>query len=280
MIPCPREDEWLELAVGAVPPPRDAELHAHRLACAACHRIWTSIAELTAHLAAPPLDLEVHVDANVAALMGRVAGEERASSRVRFLRRASIAVGGLAAAAALMLFVSRSGPGGSRPELEARGGGDASVRTIGRHVGFRLFRLEDGGLMPLQQGDSVDGATAFTGSYRNIGDGTAHLLVFAVDARGTVHWLYPAFTDPATDPRALSIGSSPTDAVLPTSVRLAAPALGRMRVLTLTMNQSHTVSEIESLPPSELSRDALARRFAGASVDELSLEVMNEQRHP
>jgi len=280
MTTCPPEDHWLELAVGGVLPPRAAELHAHRVTCAICDGTWASITELTSDLSAPPRDIELDVDESVAALMDRITREDRALSRARFLRWSSAAAGGLAAAAASILLVSRGGRGEQRAELQARGGADASGHTLGRQVGFRLLRIDDGGFVRLRQGDSVDRATTFTGTYRNIGDGAAHLLVFAVDARDAVHWLYPAFTDPSTDPRAVVIEASRTDVVLPTSVRLEAPAVGTMRVIALIAPQDHGVSEVEALAPTELSRDALARRFPEASVEELSLEVLAEQRFP
>jgi hypothetical protein len=87
-------------------------------------------------------------------------------------------------------------------------------------------------------------------------------MVFAVDAAGEVHWIYPAYLDPNTDPTSIELPPSRAEQRLPDQVELADPAAGPLRLITIVSPAPIHVSEIER------STDDLPARFPDADVRE------------
>jgi hypothetical protein len=110
------------------------------------------------------------------------------------------------------------------------------------------------------------------GVYRNLDtSGAVYLLAFVVDARGTVHWLYPAYTDASEDPASLLLPPRSEDTPLSDTVVLDTPAQGPARLVTVLSREPLHVSDIESLPPEQLSTDALRARLGEVHVSESPL---------
>jgi hypothetical protein len=277
MSTCPTEEELFLLADDTERPAeaRARELRTHLETCARCSAEWQSIALLTGNLAAMPAELDV--ESNVAAVLARIAAPR---SVVRRFRRswAGIIAAGLSAAAAVVLALRLTGgpPSSDESRFAARGRGTAKVAAsspLEGRVSLHLLRLATPAPVVVRSGDAVDTADAFVCAYRNVGSTEAHVLVFGVDARAAVHWLYPEFTDAATDPESATLGVAAEDMTMRTSVVLEAPAPGPMHVYAVVTEETHHVSEIENLPAGDLSASELVRRFPRALVDEWVVEV-------
>jgi hypothetical protein len=101
----------------------------------------------------------------------------------------------------------------------------------------------------------------------------AHLLCFAVDAEGEVHWLYPAFEDAASDPPSVVLPPGRATTAMDTEAVLEGLAPGPLHVHALVSARSLHVSDVERLPPGERTGAALAARFSDADLRSWDLRV-------
>jgi hypothetical protein len=150
-----------------------------------------------------------------------------------------------------------------------RGGADASLRTPASEVLVVRGRQ----LLPLS-GRSLSPTDAFAVRYVNPTAETQYLAAFAVDAAGTVHWIFPEYMDAATDPSSIPLASAKDEQLLPQVVAPEKPAPGPMRVFTLTSNEPAKVKRLESAlreaPPGLPIGRALARLYPNALIREWS----------
>ena len=163
------------------------------------------------------------------------------------------------------------GPAVPAEHFEARGG--AADAGPSRDIGVQLYAL-DPSLHALASGAPVRAGTPLTAGLRNLGDGAAYLLLFGVDSKHAVHWIAPEFTKPGTHPEAISIAPKVAERLLPRSVTFDDLAPGRLRLVTVITNEPTHVSAVEGLAAAELEVEGLARRFPGAEIRELTLEVL------
>jgi anti-sigma factor RsiW len=270
MTTCPSSDELLLLLDGEVTENRAAELRAHLAACSACARELRAQEALVAHLGAPVPGAPS--PGAVDAVMARIARREAAVPRRRW--RIALPALALGAAAAVVAVVAlRPGPPGSdalrAPGFEARGGAAPGWE---RSVGVELW-VAGPPAHRLTEGARVTGATAYAASYRNLTGEAVHLLAFAVDAAGEVHWLYPAYLAPGSDPAAVVLPPSREPSPLPDAVALEGVPAGALRLLTVLSPRPVTVSQVERLGPPALEPAELRRRFPGSRVDLLRVQV-------
>jgi hypothetical protein len=121
-------------------------------------------------------------------------------------------------------------------------------------------------------------STVFVASYSNIDTAAAHLLAFGIDARGEVHWLYPAFDDSRADPQAVRLEPLHVQQALPDSVVLEDVPVGPLRIVSIISRGPLHVSSVEGLPADERTLETLRARFPGARVGELLLRVEPSSR--
>ena len=93
----------------------------------------------------------------------------------------------------------------------------------------------------LRQGDGI-AVTAHNGNP----DLPIYLMVFAVDAKDEVHWILPAWSDPAQNPRSVLL---PAGSALPAPAGRTpeAPAAGKLRLLSLLSRGPLDVRSVEAL---------------------------------
>jgi len=269
---CLSEEQLLRLLDGGVAPNEASGLRAHIDGCAACRASWNELESMAEDFKAP---VDFDADEHVASVMRRVVAvpDGAAKRRSRLPALAVAATSALALAAALALFVrTPSGaPLGSSPSgFTARGA--AANPTLARDVGVELFAGTTD-LVRLKGGEPVVPDTAFTMAYTNVHPGPAYLLLFAVDAANTVHWLYPAYTSQAEDPSSVPLAPADREHAMPTSVILDAPSQGDLRVVTIVTEGPRHVSEIETRAPDALAHEALEQAFPHGVVTELRLHV-------
>ncbi|HWM85852.1 MAG TPA: anti-sigma factor [Kofleriaceae bacterium] len=272
--PCPARDELVASVDGEVTANRAAAIERHAATCAACRAELGEVRRLIDALAAPVPGIQPDATRR---LLDRLDGPEPAAPGVH--RAGTRAVAATAAVAAVLLgvfAVQRLSGTPPEPAEDAafRPRGAPAASSLQRRVGVQLYAVADRGA-PLAAGAAVAPDAAFVASYRNLGpaDRPVFLLQFAVDAAGTVHWLYPAYTDPASDPPALRLAPSAVEAWLADSVVLDGPAPGPMRVITMVAPASLRVSAIEALSPDARELERLRARWPEAVIDELLLRV-------
>ena len=105
---------------------------------------------------------------------------------------------------ALWLRPSTGGVGaGLDGEYRAK---SAGAPTQEPWVALEVYHLPAGG-SPARVGSRLPRGDGLLCAYSNLGrEPFRHLMVIAVDRRGEVFWLYPAFDRPGTDPTAVAIG--------------------------------------------------------------------------
>ncbi|MGA9524489.1 MAG: hypothetical protein WBV82_23740 [Myxococcaceae bacterium] len=266
---CAAPEELLMLHDGELRENRARELREHLGQCLFCQREWTQQQELLRAIAAPveetsPLELRV------AELMSRLPEHP---VRGRGLRSRAVwgwGLGALAAGFVLVFGVIDIGARYPDVPFHARGGGESE--TVSQRVGVSLYALEDP-LRKLDPGANLHAQTGLMAAYRNLDARPVYLLLFGVDARGAVHWLQPGYTDPATNPSSVRLDSGTGQVPLPESVVLGDPEPGTLRVYSLVTREPLQVSDIESLPPGQLTAESLGRRWPNAAVTELLLKL-------
>jgi hypothetical protein len=267
---CPSHDELTRLVDGEITANRTAALEAHLAACPPCQREVGGLRQVLEDLARPLPGVpsaEHH-----AAIMRRLdaAPAPRRATRPRVALWAG-ALGGVAAAAAavFLLMVPRE------PAFQARGTADGGA--LRRLVGVTVYRAGER-LAPLEAGAVVSADTRLTVAYRNhLRDRAVYLMVFAIDAKETVHWLFPAFTDAMTDPPAMALTHGPTDTVMPEAVALERPAAGPLRIVSLITPAPLRVSTVESLAPDRLTTSALGALARDGDLREITVTVSPEK---
>jgi hypothetical protein len=261
--PCPKPQELTRLLDGELTENRAASLRAHLVTCAACAVALAAQRRLVARIAAPIPDSPS--PGALAAVMSRLGGEVPVPT-ARSPRRVLGMLGGLAAAAALASVGVALLPGRAPDHgaFTARG----AVVEWTRKVGVDLWVLERAP-RPIAAGDRLVEGTALVASFSNVDSSPAYLLAFAVDARDDVHWLYPAFVEPGSDPASIRLDPAVVHRALPESVILEDVSPGPLRFFLVVTREPLPVSSIESARGPARSLAALRARWPDARVDEL-----------
>lgn len=268
MSHCPRPPELARLLDGELTENRAARVRAHLDACAACAAELDAQRTLVGRIAAPVPGLRL--DAALTSVMRRLDGAPAPAARPRPRRAIAVALSasGLAAAAAVAIVTLAPRPG-AEPDRGAFAARGASAEWT-RKVGVELWALE-GAPRRLSKGDRLAPGVALVGAFSNVDPGPAHLLAFALDAGGAVHWLYPAFDDARSDPASLRLEGSVVHRALPESVILQDVPPGPLRFVLVVTPEPLRVSAIEAAAPTDRTPSALRARWPAARVDELDV---------
>jgi hypothetical protein len=95
--------------------------------------------------------------------------------------------------------------------------------------------------------------------------------VFLVDAKRDVHWLYPAFIDPRSNPSSIAIPPATAPHSMGDGVTFSDLAPGAAIVVTMLTKTPLSVSQIEQ--QSDVTPDALRRAFPDAVIHVLPIRV-------
>jgi Putative zinc-finger len=266
---CPTETELLSFVDADAPPEQLARVEKHLEECGSCAKramtLSTLVQDLSAALEQQPLDVADHV----ASVMRRLDAPPMAPGWSRFVRWG----GGLAVAAASLLLVAKlRAPHELRGEEELVARGGAVEASLSRHVGVQLY-AQGQSLTALGSGSRVTRSTPLTAGLRNAGSERAYLLLFAVDSRQEVHWLAPQYTSEGEDPEATPIAASAGERLLPSVAVFDDLAPGPLRVVAVLARSPLRVSDVEALPPSELTAERLLERLPRAEIRQFLLEA-------
>ena len=257
---CPASETLAAWAAGEVTLEQQRQLLQHVRGCRSCgpqaERMRLLTGELRGLSLAPPAP----------AFTASVLAQLRARpARSRGSRLPLLAAAGLAALG-LLAVVQLQAP---RGELEARGGGVASRDRVGIQV-----RVHEPGQAPAlltsRRVVSVDAGYSFV--LLNRSRKPQHVMLFALDARSEVHWFYPAFLDPHSDPRSLAVPPTPDVQALPEGITPEQPAVGPFQIAALFTAAPLTVSEVEKRIR-ESGLPALAGVRPAAQLQVLSVDV-------
>ena len=275
---CPSEDELLSFVDADLSPEQLARIEKHLEVCSACAKVVMTLSSLVEDLGAPlsaepPLDVALHV----ASVMDRL---DSPVSERRWSAWFSWGGGLVAAAAALFLFVKLQGPavphGVPGGELAARGG--PTEASLSRNVGVQLYSSRHAELTALGSGSRIAQSAALTAGLRNLASERAYLLLFALDSRQAVHWIAPEYTRPDSNPEASPIAPATTERLLPSVAVFDDLAPGPLRVIAVISSDPLHVSDVEALPPDELSAERLLKRFPRSEVRQFLLVVQSETK--
>ncbi len=268
----PSTAEWMRFLDGEVTANRAAQMHDHADGCADCERemlrLRTTIEQIERPIAMAGPGAVEEIMQRIGALPDRPEEPVRRISNRTLLMWAG---GGALAAAAALAFVAIA-PSKREGVFSARGGaaalGDAA--ELERNVGFSFFAGSAG---EIAQGAKISSRAELTARYRNLLDVPVYALVFAIDAAGEVHWLYPAFVDPETVPVAERLTSNEREGRFGDGVVLDAPASGPMSLIALISREPMTVAAIESLSIEQRTPAAIAARWSDSSLQSIDVEV-------
>lgn len=146
----------------------------------------------------------------------------------------------------------------------SRGGGDPVARGAlsgaSSAPSLHLYRSVGGKTEPL--GRELNGGDGILIAYSNPSAELRHLMVFAVDQRGDIHWYYPAYERLGEDPAAIPIRTGAFGVELGEEIRHPLPP-GALRIFALFLPEPMHVLGIETLMRTELARH-------GGAVEEVS----------
>lgn len=274
--PCPEESELVRFVDDDLPPEPADRQRAHLAECSRCRdeeaRLRAIVADVRAPLS-PAFDVRAHVEG----VMARLDRPHKEAARGRGM---SPWVGAASLAVGLMLvgyLAARRAPEPAPATWQARGGAAAS--SVAREVGVWPCALE-GAPRRLGPGATIRPDTPLSALFRNAGPAPAFLLLFAVDARGDVHWISPAYARPDTDPPATMLPPGAEQRLLATTAVLDGVPAGPLRIVAVIGRAPARVSEVERLGGSELAARSIASRFAGAEVRETLIAVRGPGPEP
>lgn len=267
---CMTDEEIFAIVDGA----KHAEHEAHARQCAACSERLDELRRATTHLTAPvfvaPTKLAVD---DVMARLGTVVPDPSlftppapAERKARVVRTFVGAAAGLALLGLVTFGLLQPEIGNG--DLRARGGSIAASteRRVGVHV--------HAGGQALVSNTTVRPDDTWSITYENGMGEPVYVLVFAIDAKGAVHWLCPVYVDAQSDPLSTPLPPSDTKSALPIGVQLESPAAGPMRVVAIVSHAVMHVKDVDTLQATELESSSLRGRWPEADVRDLATVVI------
>jgi hypothetical protein len=244
---CLSEDRLVKAELGELPLNDMAGIDGHVSDCVRCARMRDDVQKLLRDLALgpPPETADSFIDRVMSArpTVESTAEEPRRPWRLSWSLRIPVL-----AAAALALTIAGIGRFVSlrhdRDGTWTARGQRSHARASPASASSEVLVMRGGHLLPVA-GRTLAPDDLFAVHYANPGKDTRYLLAFAVDAAQVVHWIYPEYTDEATDPQSFPLPVSEETRLLPQLVEPEAPAEGPMQVVALTSQRPVRVKEVE-----------------------------------
>ncbi len=234
---CPDTERLLLHVLGELTVNEASEIAAHGAVCQSCRGALREHAALLEDLRAPP-PLATYDEEFTRQVLATCARAPAASTQKR---RAPLIISLSVAAAAALAYVAAPRPDQER--FTARGAAAIS-RSLAAEVMFVRERI----FYPVA-GARLAAGDALAVRCTNTTDAPSYLAVFALDAAGTAHWIYPSYLDPDSDPASIRISSGLRDHMLEEVAEPAQPAAGKMRVFALFTAQPLHVKAVEAQLP-------------------------------
>lgn len=140
-----------------------------------------------------------------------------------------------------LLFFRTQSPNDSREFVAKSNGAPAAERW----AGIRAYRVIDRGT-PQPLGAEVSSSDGLLFSYTNLGvQPFDYLMIFALDARGEVHWFYPAYERAGQNPESIAITRGASNVPLGDLVQQDF-AGGALTLYALFTRRPSTVLDVEA----------------------------------
>jgi hypothetical protein len=221
--------------------------------------------QMLADLASPE-NGEASADAFVSQVLQACAREPAVRPPVKAPRaRALLLAGALAAAAAAVVAVL---PQAAKVDEHWAARGKAPGSSL-RQAQAELFYVRAGKALAAE-GAALHAGDGFLVRCANASEKQTFLAVFARDAQGEIHWLYPAYSDARQNPHSLEIAAHAPEHALDEVVEPDAPAAGPMRVFALFTDAPLSVREVEARLLGGSLAD-VSTRFGNARIREWSV---------
>ncbi|HSY39018.1 MAG TPA: hypothetical protein VLA79_05800 [Polyangia bacterium] len=253
---CPDRDTLLLDELGELPVNGRQALRAHVESCGRCLDERSELRRVMASLR--PAEGVREASSDGAAFSARllaavsVTPQERRPPERRWYLGRTVVAGTLAAAAMGAVWLLASPRADVRPpaseERAQRIAGTFAARgapAAGERLSAEILLVRGGHLQPLA-GAAVRRSDALAVRVTNLSGAEAHVMAFAWDAAGEVHWLYPAYLDARTNPRSVPIAAGAQDRLLNDVVQPDAPHAGPLRLVTLMAPSPLTVKDVEA----------------------------------
>lgn len=157
--------------------------------------------------------------------------------------RRAFGVGAALAAAACLALGVGLWPRAPAETITARGVVPEGLRaTVQAFVG----RAAPGSAPALLEGARLGPGDGILVRYSNHSTAAVYLMVFALDERGSVHWLHPAYLNESTNPTSLELARNVTHRVLPEVAEPEDAAAGALRVYALLSPRALDVKSVEN----------------------------------
>jgi hypothetical protein len=256
---CPAPEELLRSELGELVTHRANDIARHVATCAACIQRQRAQRALFEELAAPPA-LPLSDGAFVEGVLRRRDLTDRtATGSPRNSLPWAVGLAAVVAMAAAWAIVPRLGQ--HEGTFTARG---AKHETS--EVAFvEVLRVRANGLEPIR-GTTLHPGDGINVRYTNPSKLPRYLMVFVLDSQREVHWIYPAYLDPGSNPDAVELAPQTTARLLDEAVEPEAPAPGPLRIVTLVMDRPLTVKDVEARIRSEAPD--LKRLFPAVQVND------------
>lgn len=256
---CPTPEELLSSELGELVTHRANDIARHVATCATCTQRQRAQTAFLDDLAAPPV-LPLSDNAFIEGVLRRRDLADRTSLGAP--RRSlpwAVGFAAVAALAAALAIVPRLGQ--HEGTFTARGAKhQASDATV-----VEVLRVRANGLEPIR-GTTLHPGDGINVRYTNPSKSPRYLMVFVLDSQREVHWIYPAYLDPAMNPSAVVLEAQSAARLLDEAVEPEAPAAGPLRVVTLVMDHPLTVKDVEARIRSEAPD--LKRLFPSIQVND------------
>jgi len=281
---CPPADTLLLDELGELPVNDREAVRAHVDGCRRCLAERTALRTMMADLRPPPAAASANDDgslfsAKVLAAARSIPQEPRAIPRRGQVRAAFVAAALAAAIVAAVWLVPRRGADvrpHSSAETERPIAGTFATRGgpgAGERLSAEILLVRDGRLLPLT-GRAMRKSDALAVRVTNLSGSDMHVMAFAWDAAGEVHWLYPAYLDERTNPRSVPVAAGSKPGLLGDVVQPDAPHAGPLRLVTLLAVSPLTVKDVEArlaqTPARQRGTAQMAALFPGVIAREWS----------
>lgn len=153
----------------------------------------------------------------------------------------------MAAATALFMVVAGSGTIGSVGGFQQRGGGELQARSA-RKLGIQAFlhpREDFGARVPLTTQSVLRPEDGLSFEVFNRTGALRYMMIFGRDAKGELHWFYPAYTHLGTNPSSVTIPRTPQVTPLVEGVVPEEVAQGGFELVSVFSRERLYVQEVE-----------------------------------